>query len=102
MMYMPDCIKCMIDLLEADASKLKHHVYNVTGMSFSAGELAAEIKKHISEFRIIYKPDFRQEIADSWPKSIDDSFAREEWGWNPEYNLETMTKDMIEKLSRRL
>jgi nucleoside-diphosphate-sugar epimerase len=71
-------------------------------MSFSAGEITAEIQKHIPEFKIEYKPDFRQEIADSWPKSIDDSFAREEWGWNPSFNLASMTKDMIEKLSKRL
>lgn len=102
MMYMPDCLKCMIDLLEAEASKLKRRVYNVTGMSFSAGDLAAEINNHIPEFKIEYKPDFRQEIADSWPKSIDDSLAREEWGWNPSFNLASMTKDMIEKLSRRM
>jgi nucleoside-diphosphate-sugar epimerase len=102
MLYMPDCLKCMIDLLEADPSKLKRHVYNVTGMSFSAGELASEIKNHIPEFKITYKPDFRQEIADSWPKSIDDSSARQEWGWNPFYDLSTMTKDMIEKLNKRL
>ena len=102
MMYMPDCIKCMIDILEVDASKLKRHVYNVTGMSFSAGELATEIKKHIQEFEIKYKPDFRQEIADSWPKTIDDSLAREEWGWNPSYDLNSMTKDMIEKLRKKL
>lgn len=102
MMYMPDCNKCMIDLLEADNSKLKRRVYNVAGMSFSAGEIAAEIKKHIPEFQIAYEPDFRQEIADSWPKSIDDSFAREEWNWDPSYDLASMTKDMIEKLSKRL
>ncbi len=102
MMYMPDCLKCMIDLLEADVSKLKRRVYNVTGMSFSAGEIATEIKKHIPEFKIGYKPDFRQGIADSWPKSIDDSLAREEWDWNPSFNLASMTKDMIEILSRRM
>ena len=102
MMYMPDCNKCMIDLLEADNSKLKRRVYNVTGMSFSAGDIAAEIKKHIPEFQIDYEPDFRQEIADSWPKSIDDSLAREEWNWDPSYDLASMTKDMIEKLSKRL
>ena len=102
MMYMPDCIKCMIDLLEADDSKLKRRVYNVTGMSFSPKELASEIKKHISEFVIDYQPDFRQEIANSWPRTIDDSLAREEWGWNPEYDLELMTKDMIEKLTPKL
>jgi nucleoside-diphosphate-sugar epimerase len=102
MMYMPDCNKCMIELLEAEVSKLNRHVYNITGMSFSAGDLASEIKKYIPEFNIKYEPDFRQEIADSWPKSIDDSLAREEWGWNPSYTLNTMTKDMIEKLSKRL
>jgi len=102
MMYMPDCIKCMIDLLEADDSKLKRRVYNVTGMSFSPKELASEIKKHISEFVIDYQPDFRQEIANSWPRTIDDSLAREEWGWNPEYDLELMVKDMIEKLTPKL
>ena len=102
MMYMPDCSKCMIDLLEADASKLKRHVYNITAMSFSAGELAAEIKKYIPEFTVEYKPDFRQAIADSWPMSIDDSLARAEWGWNPVYDLPKMTKDMIEILSKRL
>jgi nucleoside-diphosphate-sugar epimerase len=102
MMYMPDCTKCMVDLLEAHPHDLKRHVYNVTGMSFSAGELAAEIKKHISEFTIEYKPDFRQAIADSWPMSIDDSLAREEWGWDPQYDLQKMTKDMIEILSKRL
>ena len=102
MMYQPDCLKCMIDLLEADNSRLKRRVYNITGMSFSAGDIAAEIKKHIPEFEIDYKPDFRQEIADSWPKTIEDSLAREEWGWNPTYDLLSMTKDMIEILSKRL
>ena len=102
MMYQPDCLKCMIDLLEADDLKLKRRVYNITGMSFSAGEIAAEIKKHIPNFKVEYKPDFRQEIADSWPKTIDDSLAREEWGWNPSYDLASMTNDMIEILSKRL
>jgi len=83
-------------------SNLKRRVYNLTGISFSAGEIAAEIKKHIPEFEIEYKPDFRQAIANSWPKTIDDSLAREEWGWNPEYDLETMTTDMIKILSKRL
>jgi nucleoside-diphosphate-sugar epimerase len=102
MMYMPDCIKATMDLMEADLSKIKRHDgYNVTGISFSAGELAAEIRKYIPEFRCEYKPDFRQKIADSWPMSIDDSVARKEWGWKPTYNLATMTRDMIEKLSKR-
>jgi len=102
MMYMPDCIKATLDLMNADLSKLKHHSdYNLAGMSFSAGELAAEVKKHIPEFVCGYKPDFRQEIADSWPKSIDDSAARREWGWKQSYNLAAMTKDMLEKLGKR-
>jgi nucleoside-diphosphate-sugar epimerase len=71
-------------------------------MSFSAGELAAEIKKHIPELEVTYEPDFRQAIADSWPQSIDDSAAREEWGWKPSFDISSMTKDMIEKLSARL
>jgi nucleoside-diphosphate-sugar epimerase len=102
MMYMPDCIKCLIDLAEADGSKLTHRVFNVTGMSFTAGELAGEIRKHIPGFRIEYKPDFRQEIADSWPKSIDDSFARKEWGWTPSYDITSMTSEMIKTLGKKL
>ena len=102
MMYMPDCIKATIDLMEADATKIKIRTsYNVTGMSFSAGELAAEIKKNIPTFECGYKPDFRQKIADSWPMSLDDSTARREWGWKPKYDLASMTKDMIEKLTKR-
>ncbi|MCK4615142.1 MAG: NAD-dependent epimerase/dehydratase family protein [Thermoplasmata archaeon] len=103
MMYMPDTLKSFIDLANAPIEGLKHHCdFNVTAMSFSAGELAAEIKKYIPEFEVGYEPDFRQAIADSWPQSIDDSPAREEWGWSPDYNLSRMTKDMIEKLSERL
>jgi nucleoside-diphosphate-sugar epimerase len=102
MMYMPDCIKATLDLMEVDISTLKHHSdFNLTAMSFSAGELADEIKKHIPEFKCSYKPDFRQEIADSWPSSIDDSAARKEWGWKPAYDLPTMTRDMIEVLGKR-
>ena len=102
MMYMPDCIKAAMELMEADPSRIRCRTsYNVTGMSFSAGELAAEIKKYIPEFKCEYKPDFRQEIADSWPTSLDDSVAREEWGWNPTYDLAAMTKDMIGKITKR-
>ena len=90
-MYMPDCLKATIDLFQADFSKLKHHSdFNLGAMSFTVGELAASIKKYIPEFEIDYKPDFRQAIADSWPNSIDDSCAREEWGWEPEYDLEDL------------
>lgn len=102
MMYMPDCIKAAIDLMEADSSKIKHRTsYNVAAISFSAGELTAEIKKYIPEFKCEYTPDFRQKIADSWPMSIDDGTARTEWGWKPTYNLASTTKDMIEKLTRK-
>jgi nucleoside-diphosphate-sugar epimerase len=102
MMYMPDCIKATIDLMEAGLSKIKRHDgYNVAGISFSAGELAAEIRKYIPGFRCDYKPDFRQKIADSWPMSIDDSVAHREWGWKPAYDLASMTRDMIDKLSKR-
>ena len=76
--------------------------FNVAAMSFSAGELAAEIKKHIPNFRIAYEPDDRQAIADSWPESIDDSAAREEWGWKPDYDLPAMTADMLKALQNRL
>jgi threonine 3-dehydrogenase len=102
MMYMPDCIKALIDILEANRSSMNRCVYNITGLSFSAQELANEIKKHISDFRIEYKPDFRQEIADSWPQTIDDSQARKDWSWEPRYDLSSMTEDMIEKLKEKL
>ena len=102
MMYIPDCIKATIDLMTTDLSKLKHHAdFNLAAMSFSPRELAEEIKKHIPDFTIDYKPDSRQAIADSWPKTIDDRAAREEWGWKPSYGLAEMTKDMLEKLKER-
>ncbi len=102
MMYMPDCIKATIDLAEADLSRLKHHCdFNVGAMSFSAGELAASIKKHIPGFVCTYEPDYRQAIADSWPQSLDDSAAREEWGWQPSFDLDAMTQDMLAVLTKR-
>jgi nucleoside-diphosphate-sugar epimerase len=102
MMYMPDCIKATIDLMNADISNLKHHAdFNLAAMSFSPRELADEIRKHIPEFTIDYEPDSRQTIADSWPKTIDDSSARKEWEWKPDYDLATMTADMLEKLLSR-
>lgn len=102
MMYMPDCINATISLAEAEFETLKHHSdFNVAAFSFSPKELAACIKKYLPEFEIEYKPDFRQAIADSWPKSIDDSAAREEWNWKPQFDMDTMTKDMIEKLSAK-
>lgn len=102
MMYMPDAIKATLDIMDADASQLVHHSnFNIAAMSFSAGELAAEIKRQIPEFVCEYKPDFRQKIADSWPRTIDDSAARAEWGWQPDYDLPKMVKDMLEKLTRK-
>lgn len=103
MMYMPDCISGAIDLMEADSSKLKHrNAFNVTAMSFAPEDLAAEIKKHIPEFEMDYKIDpVRQGIADSWPNKMDDSAAREEWGWNPKYDLEKMTEDMLKNIAEK-
>jgi len=102
MMYMPDCIKASIQLMEADLSHLKHHAdFNLAAISFSPAELVGEIKKHIPELVCSYEPDFRQQIADSWPKTIDDSAAREEWGWKPQYDLPAMVADMLEKLGTR-
>ncbi len=103
MMYMPDCLKCIVDLMAADFAGLRHHAgFNVAAMSFTPEELAAEIRKHLPDFSCTYEPDFRQEIADSWPASIDDSAARREWGWAPDYDLAQMTKDMLAVLGRRL
>lgn len=102
MMYMPDCIRGTIELMEADFDCLQHHAdFNMAAMSFSAGELAAEIKKRIPTFECEYKPDARQAIADSWPCSLDDSAARKEWGWKPEYDLAAMTADMLDTLGKR-
>ncbi|RKY54469.1 MAG: L-threonine 3-dehydrogenase [Candidatus Neomarinimicrobiota bacterium] len=104
MMYMPDAINAAIDLMEADSDKLKHrNAFNVTAMSFAPEHICAEIKKHIPEFEMIYNVDpVRQAIADSWPNSMDDSAAREEWGWKPEYNLTKMTEDMLIELKKKL
>jgi len=100
MMYMPDAIKATIELMEAPAASISvRHSYNISGMSFSPKEIAAAIKKHIPSFEMSYKPDYRQQIADSWPQSIDDSVARKDWGWKEDYNLEKMTADMFENLT---
>jgi nucleoside-diphosphate-sugar epimerase len=99
MMYMPDAIRATIQLMEAPAEKISVRTsYNVSALSFSPLEIAAEIKKHIPDFTIQYAPDYRQRIADSWPRSIDDSVAREDWNWAPEYDLARMTADMFENL----
>jgi nucleoside-diphosphate-sugar epimerase len=99
MMYMPDAIKATIELMEAAEEKITVRTsYNVSGMSFSPAEIAAEIKKHIPEFEMSYEPDYRQAIADSWPQSIDDNVARRDWGWKEEFALPEMTKDMLQNL----
>ena len=99
MMYMPDAIRATIELMEADSKNISiRTAYNVSGMSFSPKEIGAEIKKHIPDFNIEYVPDYRQAIADSWPKSVDDSVARKDWGWTREYDLSKMTRDMLNNL----
>lgn len=99
MMYMSDAIKATIDLMQADVNDVKvRSSYNISGVSFSPDEIAVEIKKHIPEFEITYAPDFRQQIAESWPQSIDDSVARNDWGWKADYGLAEMTKNMLENL----
>lgn len=102
MMYMPDAIRATIELMEAPAKKVKTHTsYNLAGISFSPREIAKEIKKHIPSFKINYAPDYRQHIADGWPQSIDDKQAKKDWGWKNKYDLEKMTIDMLQNLSRK-
>lgn len=100
MMYMPDAIEATIQLMEAPANKISIRTsYNVSGMSFSPQEIADAIKQHIPGFKISYKPDYRQVIADSWPQSIDDTIARQDWGWKEKYDLQEMTADMLKNLA---
>jgi len=101
MMYMPDAINAAIDLMEADANKLIHrNSFNVTAMSFDPEIISAEIKKHLPNFKMDYDVEpIKQSIANSWPNSMDDSAARQEWGWKPEWNLQTMTKDMLKVIA---
>jgi nucleoside-diphosphate-sugar epimerase len=102
MMYMPDAIRATIELMEAPSEKITTRTsYNIAAMSFSPEEIAAAIKKHIPGFSISYAPDYRQAIANSWPQSIDDSVAQNDWGWKPEFDLAGMTKDMLENLKGR-
>lgn len=102
MMYMPDAIRATIELMEADARKISVRTsYNIAGISFSPEEIGSEIKKHIPEFSVDYKPDYRQSIADSWPQSIDDAVARKDWGWKHEYDLSRMTTDMLTNLQKQ-
>ena len=103
MMYMDDAIRGTIELMEAPAEKLKTRMaYNLAAMSFSPKEIAASIQKHIPDFTIDYNPDFRQAIADGWPKSIDDSAARADWGWKNDFDLDKMTADMLLHLKEKM
>ncbi|MBS1641446.1 MAG: NAD-dependent epimerase/dehydratase family protein [Bacteroidetes bacterium] len=99
MMYMPDAIRATIELMEAPAENISIRTsYNISAMSFSPKEITTSIKKHIPEFSINYKPDYRQKIANSWPQSIDDSVAANDWNWKPEYDLDKMVKDMLDNI----
>lgn len=100
MMYMDDAVRATIEIMQAPADNVKiRSSYNLTAMNFTPREIAATIQNHISSFSIDYEPDFRQKIADSWPQSIDDSCAREHWGWKHDFDLESMTVTMLEQLS---
>ncbi|MEM9548308.1 MAG: NAD-dependent epimerase/dehydratase family protein [Bacteroidota bacterium] len=100
MMYMDDAIRATTDVMEAPTESIKIRCgYNLAAMSFSPIEITREIQKHIPDFKVRFEPDFRQDIASSWTESIDDSCARKDWGWNHEYDLERMVKDMLEKVN---
>ena len=102
MMYMPDAIRATIELMEAPAEQVKiRSSYNLAGVSFTPKQIAEEVKKHIPDFKMTYNPDFRQAIADSWPSSIDDSYAQKDWGWELKYGLEKMTSDMMINLKEQ-
>ncbi len=101
MMYMDDAIAATIQIMQSPKEQIKiRSSYNLAAMSFTPSEIAEEIKKHIPEFEITYHPDFRQKIADSWPASIDDSAAREDWNWNHKFDISSMTKDMLDHLKK--
>ena len=103
MMYMSDAVKAAIDLMNAPGEKITVRTsYNVSAISFSPEEIAASIKEQVPGFEIVYEPDYRQQIASSWPDSIDDSEARADWGWKPDYDLNKMTADILENLPRFL
>jgi len=103
MMFMEDAIRGTIELMEADPASIKiRSSYNLSAISFSPKEIAEEIKKHIPDFSITYKPDFRQKIAESWPKTIDDSYARKDWGWKHTYDLSSMTDLMLKEIKKKI
>merc|ERR1712137_334491 len=98
MMYMPDCIKATVDILSAPPESLKQQTYNIAAFSFTPAQLVEEVRKFIPHLEVTYEPDFRQQIADTCPKRLDDTFARQHWNWKPDYDLPSMTYDMYEKL----
>lgn len=104
MMYMPDALRAAVEIMEADPARLKHrNSFNIASMSFDPEIISAKIKEYVPDFRMTYELDpLRQSIADSWPDSLDDSCAREEWDWKPEYDLDAMTRDMLENLHKKL
>lgn len=101
MLYMPDCVNAVIGLMEAPNEKLTQRTYNVTGFSFTPAEVTASIARRVPGFETTYAPDYRQAIADSWPRSLDDSIARADWGWNPKFHLDSMTDDMLDALKEK-
>jgi nucleoside-diphosphate-sugar epimerase len=102
MMYMPEAIRATLELMDEPAEKISNRTsYNISGMSFSPREIGAEIRKHIPGFTMSYQPDYRQDIANSWPGSIDDSVAAADWGWKAAYDLEKMTADMLDNLRQK-
>ena len=102
MMYMPDCLNGTIQLLKASPEQLKQRTFNIGALSFTPKMLEDIIQTHIPEFRVTYKPDFRQDIAESWPKSISDVEARLQWNWQAQYDLDSMVSDMLKKISIKL
>jgi nucleoside-diphosphate-sugar epimerase len=99
-MYMEDAIRATIEMMESPSDKIRVRTsYNIAAMSFTPAEIATEIQTHIPDFTISYAPDYRQSIAESWPQSIDDTIAQDDWGWKPAFNLASMTKDMLANLS---
>jgi nucleoside-diphosphate-sugar epimerase len=102
MIYMQDAIRATLELMKAPAASITVRTsYNLASMSFTPAEIYGAIRKHFPDFRIEYQPDFRQKIAESWSESVDDTQARKDWGWQPEYDLERMTEDMIYHLRKR-
>lgn len=103
MMYMPDALRAMAELMEADPNKLRHrNSFNIASMSFTPDIIYNEIRKRIPDFRMTYRIDpVKQNIAESWPNSLDDSCAREEWGWKPQWDLSSMTDDMLAAIRKK-